>query len=68
MGDVQWLPDKWLPVSIAPQDTDLEVCAIDGGEAHALVFPVRKLGTLWVDASTKKQVDIQPTHWRLWTK
>ncbi len=34
---------------------------------HALVFPVRKSGTEWVDASTKKRVDIAPTHWRRWT-
>ena len=35
--------------------------------SHALVFPVRKSGTDWVDASTKKRIDIQPTHWRKWT-
>lgn len=36
------------------------------GEVHALVFPVRKSETGWVDASTKKRVDVQPTHWRKW--
>lgn len=60
----QWPPDKWLPVSIAPADVDLEVCVMDKRGNHALVFPVRKLGTAWVDASTKKRIDIQPTHWR----
>jgi hypothetical protein len=34
---------------------------------HALVFPVRKRGTDWIDASTKKPVDIAPTHWRRWS-
>ena len=33
---------------------------------HALVFPVRKSGIDWVDASTKKRIDIGPTHWRKW--
>ena len=66
MGRIHALPDKWLPVSIAPTDADLEVCVMDGGELHAAIFPCRKAGTGWVDAATKKRVAIQPTHWRLW--
>ena len=49
----QWPPDKWLPVSIAPSDADLEVSVMDKRGIHALVFPVRKSGIDWVDASTK---------------
>ena len=60
-------PDKWLPVSIAPSDADLEVSVMDKRGIHALVFPARKNGTDWVDASTKKRIDIAPTHWRRWT-
>ena len=67
MTGVYSLPVKWLPVSIAPSDTDLEVGVMDKRSVHALVFPVRKSGTDWVDASTKKRIDIQPTHWRKWT-
>jgi hypothetical protein len=63
----QWPPNKWLPVSIAPSDADLEVGVMDKRDIHALVFPVRKIGTDWVNASTKKRIDIQPTHWRKWT-
>jgi hypothetical protein len=36
--------------------------------AKMLVFPCRKDGVQWVDASNKKPVDIQPTHWRKWTE
>jgi hypothetical protein len=68
MPRVHSLPDKWLPVSIAPPGADLEVCVMDYRGIHALVFPCRKHGTQWVDASTKKHVDIQPTHWRNWTE
>ena len=39
---VYLLPEKWLPVSIAPFDTDLEVGAMDKGSVHVLIFPVRK--------------------------
>ena len=60
--------DKWLPVSIAPSDSDLEVCVIDNQGIHRLVFPCRKNRTEWVDASTKKRIYIQPTHWRKWTE
>ena len=60
--------DKWLPVSIAPSDSDLEVCVIDNQGIHRLVYPCRKNRIEWVDASTKKHIDIQPTHWRKWTE
>jgi hypothetical protein len=63
---VHSLPENWLPVSIAPSETDLEVGVMDKGSVHALVFPVRKSQTWWVDASTKMRIDIQPTHWRKW--
>jgi len=39
---------------------------MDKSGIHALVFPVRKNGTDWVDASNKR-IDIVPTHWRKWT-
>jgi hypothetical protein len=60
------MPDKWLPVSIAPPNVDLEVCVIDEGGIHVLVYPVHKRGAYWVDASTKKHIHIEPTHWRKW--
>lgn len=66
MTSVFSLPDKWLPVAIAPSDADLEVCVMDKQGIHALVFPSRKNGSQWVDAATKARIDIQPTHWRKW--
>jgi hypothetical protein len=68
MAQIHSPPEKWLPVSIAPSDGDLEVCVIENGEVYALVFPCRRNSDAWVDASTKKRIDIQPTHWRLWIK
>ena len=65
-NDVHRLPDKWLPISIAPADTDLEVGVMEQRDVVALLFPVRKKGTDWVDAATKKLIDIVPTHWRTW--
>jgi hypothetical protein len=67
MADVHSLPEKWLPVSIAPPDADLEVCVMDRSGIHALMFPVRKSKMDWVDAKTKKRIDIVPTHWRKWS-
>jgi hypothetical protein len=69
MTRVHSVPAEWLPVSIAPSDVDLEVCVMDyDGIVHALVFPCRKNKTEWVDASTKRHIDIQPTHWRKWSE
>ena len=65
--DQMYSSDKWLPVSIAPAGVDLEVCVLDKRGFHALVFPVRKGEIDWIDASTKKPVDIAPTHWRPWS-
>src|SRR5450830_899259 len=66
MTHVYSLPYKWLPVTIAPSDADLEICVMDNCGVHALVFACRKKGTEWVDASSNKHVDIHPTHWRKW--
>jgi len=68
MEKVHRLPSKWLPISIAPSDRDLEICVIDKLGVHALVFPCRRSGTEWVDASTKRRVEVQPTHWRIWSE
>jgi len=66
MGEIHSLLDKWLPVSITPYGTDLEVCVMDFGGIHALEFACRKTGTEWVDATTQKRIDVHPTHWRPW--
>ena len=66
MSAVHHLPNNWLPVSIAPADIDLEVGVMGKRDVVALVFPVRKEPFHWVDAKTKKPVDIEPTHWRPW--
>jgi hypothetical protein len=66
MVNVHTLPDKWLLASIAPCGTDLEVCVMDFSGIHAVGFPCRKTRIEWVDATTIKRIDIQPTHWRLW--
>jgi hypothetical protein len=69
MADIHPLRTEWLPVSIAPSDADLEVCVMDyDGIVHALKFPCHQDKTGWVDASMKKRIDIQPTHWRKWTE
>jgi hypothetical protein len=68
MERVYSLPEKWLPISIAPSDADLEVCVMDDKGIHALVFPCRKNGAEWVDVTTRKRIDIQPTHWRNWVE
>jgi len=67
MSSIHPLPDnKWLPVSIAPADMDLEVGVMSQQDVVTLVFPVRKQKFYWADAKTKKPVDIEPTHWRPW--
>lgn len=68
MLEQQWPPDKWLPVSIAPFDKDLEVAVLDQRGVHALIFPCRRTTTGWADATSKRRLDIEPTHWREWVE
>ena len=56
---------EWKPISTAPFDRDLELALILG-EPHALAFPARRVLGGWIDAATKKRIDVDPTHWREW--
>ena len=57
---------EWRPVSAAPFDCDLEVAVLDWEGAHVLIFPCRRILGGWLDAETKEQIDLEPTHWRSW--
>ena len=57
----------WQPVPTAPYDGDLELAVIDLSGVHALVFPCRRTLKGWIDATTKRRVEVWPTHWRAWT-
>ena len=56
----------WEDISGAPFDQDLELAVIDYDGPHALVFPCRRMLGGWTDAETGRQIDVRPTHWRLW--
>ena len=70
MTHIHSLSAEWLPVSIASaDDEDLEICVMDyDGMVLALTVSVSQKGADWVDASNKKLIDIQPTHWRKWAE
>jgi hypothetical protein len=59
---------EWKPILTAPFDRDVELAVIQGkGETHALTFPCRRMVVGgWVNAGTKKLIDVRPTHWREW--
>jgi hypothetical protein len=57
----------WQPIATAPFDRDLELAVINtSGEPHCLFFPCRRTIDGWVNAKSKKWVDVHPTHWREW--
>ncbi len=56
----------WCPIASAPFDRDLELAVIDRHGPHVLVFPCRRILGSWINAETKKQIDVWPTHWREW--
>ena len=56
----------WQPVSTAPFGRDLELALLTYDGPHALVFPCRRVLHGWINAQTKKPVEVLPTHWREW--
>jgi hypothetical protein len=57
---------EWKLIASAPFDCDLELAVIDNDGIHALVFPCRRILGGWMDAVTKYQVAVDPSHWREW--
>jgi len=62
--------EEWLPVSMTPPaGEDLELSVLDyDAIVVPLSYPCHRIGGDFVDASNKKHLDIQPTHWRKWTE
>jgi hypothetical protein len=56
----------WKPISTAPFDRDLRLAVLDSDGEHALVFPCRRILRGWINAATKQEIDVQPTHWQEW--
>jgi hypothetical protein len=56
----------WQPISTAPFDGDLELAVVESDGPHALAFPCRRILCGWIDANTKRRIDVRPTHWREW--
>jgi len=62
-SNVPWR-SVWVP---APFNVDVELAVLDRDGEHTLVFPCRRIVGGWVNAATKKRLDLRPTHWRQWT-
>jgi len=58
----------WKDINGAPFDRDVEVAVIEKGEVHAVGFACRRILHGWINAATKKPVDLNPTHWREWQR
>lgn len=57
---------QWMDIATAPPDRDLELAVLDKDGAHALAFPCRRAGAQWINAKTRRLIDVRPTHWREW--
>jgi len=54
--------------SDVPVDRDVRLAVIDAkGTVHALVFPCRRADHSWIDAKSRRPVEVYPTHWQEWT-
>ncbi len=59
--------EDWKPISSAPFNRDLELAVIGYDGPHALAFACRRILGGWINAETKKRVDVHPSHWREWS-
>ena len=58
---------EWYPIKDAPCEVDLELAVLEGTEAHALVFPCRRVPQGWLKCGTLRElIEVHPTHWRRW--
>ncbi len=57
---------QWKEINRAPSDRDLELAVIDRDGTHALVFACRRQNGVWINAKTRRPIDVSPTHWREW--
>lgn len=56
----------WKPIREAPEDQDVQLATIVGGEPSALAFACRRENRTWVNSSTRKPIYVRPSHWREW--
>jgi hypothetical protein len=49
-----------------PSDRDVLLAVLEGKEAHALAFPCRRSGLAWIDAKSRRPIEVSPTHWDEW--
>lgn len=62
----------WHPVTnhgaSVPEDRDVRLAVIDSeGTIHALIFPCRRVENEWLNAKTRRHVELSPTHWQDWS-
>jgi hypothetical protein len=49
-----------------PTNCDLMLAVADRDGLVALEFPCRWVNGCWIDTTTRRLVDVHPTHWRDW--
>jgi hypothetical protein len=57
---------EWCEIRRVQTERDLEVAVIDTTGTHPVAFPCRYREGIWINATTRKQIEINPTHWREW--
>jgi hypothetical protein len=50
---------QWEPIATAPFDRELELAVLDKDAC-------RRISGGWINAKSKQQIDVRPTHWREW--
>jgi len=57
---------EWNEIASVPTERDVEVAVIDKSGRHPVGFPCHYKDGAWINARTRKQININPTHWREW--
>ncbi len=54
----------WQSIITAPFGRDLELLVVDAAGERALAVPRRRTAEGWINANTRKRIEVSPTHWR----
>jgi hypothetical protein len=57
---------EWNEIVSVPAERDLEVAVIDRDGIHPIASPCRYKEGAWINANTRRRIEINPSHWREW--
>jgi hypothetical protein len=56
----------WHPIRTAPFRRDIQIANMRPDHSQILPFACQRVSGGWLKAGTQQQIEMRPTHWRVW--